>query len=181
MVFFEKKISAISFPPLPPPRRSLSKCRCPRIHYPRMSQELQLFVAAKLERLLLISWISFLRIHKIKSCSITWVCCLVLRVCPGDVFCSEATILLFPWHPRQEQSRKNPVSASAMLTGKFLQIRKVFVKVHYWLKNFWIRCNTKYPDIQISRYPDIQISVLMNWKVSGQSKQCLDNLENVSG
>ena len=25
------------------------------------------------------------------------------------------------------QSRKNPVSASAMLTGKFLQIRKVFV------------------------------------------------------
>ena len=25
-----------------------------------------------------------------------------------------------------EQSQKNPVSASAMLTGKFLQIRKVF-------------------------------------------------------
>ena len=30
--------------------------------------------------------------------------------------------LRFCWH----QSRKNPVSASAMLTGKFLQIRKVF-------------------------------------------------------
>ena len=26
-----------------------------------------------------------------------------------------------------DQSQKNPVSASAMLTGKFLQIRKVFV------------------------------------------------------
>ena len=57
------------------------------------------------------------------------------------------------------QSRKNPVSASAMLTGKFLQIRKVFAnpeifcksrkflrQVHYWLKNFRILCNTKYPD-----------------------------------
>ena len=28
--------------------------------------------------------------------------------------------------PAQPQSHKNPVSASAMLTGKFLQIRKVF-------------------------------------------------------
>ena len=26
----------------------------------------------------------------------------------------------------ESQSRKNPISASAMLTGKFLQIRKVF-------------------------------------------------------
>ena len=31
------------------------------------------------------------------------------------------------------QSQKNPVSASAMLTGKFLQIRKVFATFHYWL------------------------------------------------
>ena len=58
--------------------------------------------------------------------------------------------------------------------------RKVFAnpesflrQVHYWLKNFWILCNTKYPD-------NIQ-SVRMNWKVSGQSKKCPDNLENVSG
>ena len=29
-----------------------------------------------------------------------------------------------------------------MLTGKFLQTQKV----HYWLKNFRILCNTKYPD-----------------------------------
>ena len=71
------------------------------------------------------------------------------------------------------QSRKNPVSASAMLTGKCLQIRKFLRQVHYWLKNFRILCNTK--------YPDNMESVRMNWKVSGQSKKCLDNLENVSG
>ena len=52
-------------------------------------------------------------------------------------------------------------------SGKFLR------QVHYWLKNFWILCNTKYPD-------NMQ-SVRMNWKVSGQSKKCPDNLENVSG
>ena len=57
------------------------------------------------------------------------------------------------------QSRKNPVSTSAMLTGKFLQIRKVFATS---LKNFRILCNTKYPD-------NMQ-SVRMNWEVSGQSK-----------
>ena len=52
-------------------------------------------------------------------------------------------------------------------SGKFLR------QVHYWLKNIRILCNTKYPD-------NMQ-SVRMNWKVSGQSKKCLDNLENVSG
>ena len=57
------------------------------------------------------------------------------------------------------QSRKNPVSASAMLTGKFLQIRKILRQVHFWLKNFRILCNTKYPD-------NMQ-SVRMNWKVYG--------------
>ena len=51
-------------------------------------------------------------------------------------------------------------------SGKFLR------QVHYWLKNFRILCNTKYPD-------NMQ-SVRMNWKVSGQSKKCPDNLENVS-
>ena len=59
---------------------------------------------------------------------------------------------------RQMQSHKNPVSASAMLTGKFLR------QAHYWLKNFRILCNTKYPD-------NMQ-SVRMNWKV------CLDNHES---
>ena len=48
------------------------------------------------------------------------------------------------------QSQKNPVSASAMLTGKFLQ------KAHYWLKNFRIFWKmsgyyTKYPDNMQSR------------------------------
>ena len=34
------------------------------------------------------------------------------------------------------QSRKNPVSASAMLTGKFLQIRKVFATSSLLAKGF---------------------------------------------
>ena len=35
---------------------------------------------------------------------------------------------------------------SAMLTGNFLQIWKAFATSSLWLKNFWILCNTKYPD-----------------------------------
>ena len=54
------------------------------------------------------------------------------------------------------QSRKNPVSASAMLTGKFLQIRKVFATSSFLAEEF---PETKYPD-------DIQ-SAWMNWKVYG--------------
>ena len=71
------------------------------------------------------------------------------------------------------QSRKNPVSASAMLTGKFLQFRKVFATKSLLAGEFRILCNTKYPD-------NMQ-SVRMNWNVSGQSKECPDNLENVFG
>ena len=74
---------------------------------------------------------------------------------------------------KRGQSQKNPVSASAMLTGRFLQIRKVFVTSSLLAEELRILCNTKYPD-------NMQ-SVRMNWKVSGQSKKCLDNLENVSG
>ena len=51
--------------------------------------------------------------------------------------------------------------------------RQFLRQVYYWLTNFRILCNTKYPD-------NMQ-SVWMNWKVSGQSKKCPDNLENVSG
>ena len=71
------------------------------------------------------------------------------------------------------QSQKTPVSVSAMLTGKFLQIRKVFATSSLLAEELWILCNTKYPD-------NMQ-SVRMNWKISGQSKKCLDNLENVTG
>ena len=71
------------------------------------------------------------------------------------------------------QSRKNPVSASAMLTGKFLQFRKVFATKSLLAEEFRILCNTKYPD-------NMQ-SVRMNWKFSGQSKRCPDILENVPG
>ena len=74
--------------------------------------------------------------------------------------------------PESEKPRQR-VSASAMLTGKFLQIRKVFVTSSLLAEELRILCNTKYPD-------NMQ-SVRMNWKVSGQSKKCTYNLENVSG
>ena len=54
------------------------------------------------------------------------------------------------------QSQKNPVSASAMLTGKFLQIWKVFATSSFLTEEF---PETKYPyDMQ---------SAWMNWKVYG--------------
>ena len=76
------------------------------------------------------------------------------------------------------QSHKNPVSASAMLTGKFLRIRKVFATSSLLAEEF--------PNIlkmyeYYTKYPDNMQSVPMNWEVSGQSKKCPNNLENVSG
>ena len=76
------------------------------------------------------------------------------------------------------QSHKNPVSVSAMLTGKFLRIRKVFTTSSLLAEEF--------PNIlkmyeYYTKYPDNMQSVQMNWKVFGQSKKCPDNLENVSG
>ena len=47
---------------------------------------------------------------------------------------------------------QNPVSASAMLTGKFLQIWKVFAT----------------SSLLAEEFPDMQ-NVQMNWKVSGRS------------
>ena len=69
--------------------------------------------------------------------------------------------------------RKTPSACQQCWPESFCKSRKFLRQVHYWLKNFRILCNTKYPD-------NMQ-SVRMNWKVSGQSKKCLDNLENVSG
>ena len=76
---------------------------------------------------------------------------------PGQVshnFKSCQIVLLF--HPHHRQSQKKPVSASAMLTGKFLRIRKVLQQAHYLLKNFRIFWKmsgsyTKYPDNLQSR------------------------------
>ena len=64
----------------------------------------------------------------------------------------------------QQQSHKNNVSASAMLTGKFLQIRKVFATSSLLAEEF--------PNIlkmyeYYTKYPDNMQSVRMNWKVSG--------------
>ena len=69
--------------------------------------------------------------------------------------------------PRQRVSNADRKVFANPDSGKFLR------QVHNWLKNFRILCSTKYPD-------NMQ-SVHMNWKVSGQSKKRLDNLENVSG
>ena len=68
---------------------------------------------------------------------------------------------------------KTPSARQQCWPESFCKYGKFLRQVHYWLKNFRILCNTKYPD-------NMQ-SVRMNWKVSGQSKKCLDNLENVSG
>ena len=64
---------------------------------------------------------------------------------------------------KEIQSRKNPVSASAMLTGKFLQIRKVFATSSLLAEEF---------------------SDTLQYKISRSYAKCpdeLDNLENVSG
>ena len=61
------------------------------------------------------------------------------------------------------QSLKNPVSTSAMLTGKFLQIRKVFAT----------------SSLLAEEFPDT-----LQYKISSSYAKCqdeLDNLENVSG
>ena len=68
---------------------------------------------------------------------------------------------------------KTPSARQQCWPESFCKSGKFLWQVHYWLKNFQILCNTKYPD-------NMQ-SVQMNWKVSGQSKKCPDNLENVSG
>ena len=56
--------------------------------------------------------------------------------CAGNVQCA------------YNQSRKNPVSASAMLTGKFLKIRKVFAKSSLLAEKFPVRSRRtgKFPD-----------------------------------
>ena len=73
----------------------------------------------------------------------------------------------------RDRVTKTPSARQQCWPESFCKSGKFLWQVHYWLKNFRILCNTKYPD-------NMQ-SVRMNWKVSGQSKKCPDNLENVSG
>ena len=63
---------------------------------------------------------------------------------------------------KTQSARQQCWPESFCKSGKFLR------QVHYWLKNTRILCNTKYPD-------NMQ-SVRMNWKVSGRSKKCRDEL-----
>ena len=62
---------------------------------------------------------------------------------------------------------------SAMLTGKFLQIWKVFATSSLLAEEF--------PDTLQCKVPDIMQSVRIKWKASGRSEKCPVNLENVSG
>ena len=57
---------------------------------------------------------------------------------------------------RFPQSQKNPVSASAMLTGKFLQIRKVFAT----------------SSLLAEEFPDILENVRMLYKISKKYAKC---------
>ena len=81
--------------------------------------------------------------------------------------------LLWDFCKRGDQSQINPVSASAMLTGKFLQILKVFVTSSLLAEEFlYILENVRI------LYPHNMQSVRMNWKLSGWSKKCRDELES---
>ena len=93
----------------------------------------------------------------------------------------DKAICLYQYHqqirdedpPPRFRVTKTPSARRQCCPESFCKSGKLLRQVHYCLKNFRILCNTKYPD-------NMQ-SVRMNWKVSGQSKKCLDNLENVSG
>ena len=71
------------------------------------------------------------------------------------------------------QSQKNPVSASAMLTGKFLRIRKVFA-TRWRISGHFGKCPDTIQNIQIicnvsgwtGKFPDDLKSVGMNWNLS---------------
>ena len=66
-------------------------------------------------------------------------CCLVeLRSPLLLIIRTEGALSLPPTYDNHPpiQSRKNPVSASAMLTGKFLQIRKVFATSSLLVEEF---------------------------------------------
>ena len=74
--------------------------------------------------------------------------------------------------------RKTPSARQQCWPESFCESGKFLQKAHYWLKNFRIfwKMSGYY-----TKYPDNMQSVLMNWKVPGQSKKCPVNLENVSG
>ena len=76
------------------------------------------------------------------------------------------------WPKLGTRVAKTPSARQQCWPESFCKSGKFLRQIHYWLKNFQILRNTKYPD-------NMQ-SVQMNWKVSGQSKKCPDNLENVS-
>ena len=67
-----------------------------------------------------------------------------------------------PYTQYKLRVKKNPSARQQCWPENFCKSGKFLRQVHYWLKNFRILCNTKYPD-------NMQ-SVWMNWKVSGQSK-----------
>jgi len=80
------------------------------------------------------------------------------------------TLILTSFLVVEARVTKTPSARQQCWPESFCKSGKFLRQVHYWLKNFRILCNTKYPD-------NMQ-SVWMNWKVSGWSKKCRDELES---
>ena len=93
--------------------------------------------------------------------------CVILR---AWIFSGKFRLLRCEYHFflfTHQQSQKNPVSASAMLTRNFLRIRRVFSNSESFcnkmknLRTFW-KMSGYY-----TKYPDNMQCVRMDWKVSG--------------
>ena len=81
------------------------------------------------------------------------------------------------------QSQKNHGSVVALLSGKFLQIRKVFATRHIFAQNCQVGKETvwmtKILSGQSTNCPDNIETVRIIQKLSGQPKNCQDNIETV--
>ena len=84
---------------------------------------------------------------------------------------------------RQTQSQKNHGSVVAMLSGKFLQIRKVFATRHIFAQNCQVGKETVWMTRKLSgqstNCPDNIETVRIIQKLSGQPKNCQDDIETV--
>ena len=86
------------------------------------------------------------------------------------------------------QRQKNPVGVSALPTGKFLRVRKVFTRTtlspktsqtwHKFLDSLESFLTVWKASEQTGEYPDSLESVRKFWKVSGQSGKFPDSLES---
>ena len=78
------------------------------------------------------------------------------------------------------QRQKNPVGASALPTGKFLRVRKVFARPESFCAYLHKIKSKKVWKVsgQSGKFPDSLESFRTVWKVSGQSGKFQDSLES---